>query len=53
MSPGLGGFTTKKKALTVVTRASWGRTTPLGTPVDPLVYIMIAGSLGSGRVGWR
>ena len=35
MSPGLGGLTTKWKALTVVTKDSWGSTTPLGTPVEP------------------
>lgn len=42
MSPGNGGFATKKKDLTVVTSASWGRTTPLGSPVEPLVYIIMA-----------
>ena len=42
MSPGLVGLTTKKNPLTVVTRASCGRTTPFGVPVEPLVYIIMA-----------
>jgi len=42
--PSLGGFITKKNALIVVMRASCGRTTPFGSPVDPDVYIIIAGS---------
>ena len=46
----MGGSVTKWKAFTVDTRAEWGRTTPLGTPVDPLVYMMMAGSLGFGGV---
>ena len=27
---------------------AWVRTTPLGTPVEPLVYMMMAVSSGSG-----
>ena len=42
MSSGLVGLTTKKNPLTVVTRASCGRTTPFGVPVEPLVYIIMA-----------
>ena len=34
--------------MTVVMSASWGRTTPLGTPVEPEVYIMMAGSFMVG-----
>ena len=53
MSPGFGGLTTKKNALTVVIKASCGSTTPLGTPVDPEVYIIIAGSSLVGRLTWK
>ena len=45
--------TTKWNALTVVTRASWGRTTPLGTPVEPEVYMMMAGSMVAGGTAER
>ena len=48
MSSGLGGLTTKWNAFIVVINASWGRITPLGIPVDPEVYIMMAGSSSEG-----
>ena len=48
MSSGLGGLTTKWNAFIVVMRASCGRTTPFGVPVEPDVYIIMAGSSWHG-----
>ena len=35
----------------VDTRLAWVSTTPLGTPVLPLVYMMMAGVAGRGAAG--
>lgn len=38
------------KPLRVATRFLWVSITPLGTPVDPLVYMIMAGSSGVGEI---
>lgn len=42
--------TESEKALTVVTMLRWVSTTPLGTPVEPDVYMMMAVSSGHGEL---